>query len=279
VPTNNCFSIKSDIECFRQVVITPKTFGFIVEVQYEVKDEPKPKFRKDSVASIDIGLNNLCTITSDQQRPILVNGRIVKSFNQWYNKNPCKNASRKRYFRIENYFHHVSKFVVDYCVKNKIGKVVIGKNDGWKTGINLGRKNNQNFCSIPFYLLFEKIKYKAERAGLEVVFTEESYTSKASFLDRDPLPEYRKDVERHFSGKRKYRGLYVSGEGFALNADVNGSLNIKRKVIPEFQFTEIGDRSLAARPVIVNPLKAFGCCNFDREPKVVDDSNAKTSRV
>lgn len=274
IPTNKCFEIKSD-KPFKQVVVTPKTFGFIVEVQYELEEEKKPRLDKTKTASIDIGLNNLCTITSDQQRPILVNGRIVKSFNRWYNKNICKKTSKKRYFRLENYFHHVSKFVVDYCTRNKIGKLVIGKNDGWKQRINLGKKINQNFCSMPFYLLLEKIKYKAERVGLEVIFTEESYTSKASFLDNDPLPEYNKDNHPTFSGKRKHRGLYVSKDGFALNADVNGSLNIRRKVFPEWQFTAIGDRSLAARPVTVNPLKAFGCFVRNRVPKVVDGSNAE----
>ena len=100
-------------------------------------------------------------------------------------------------------------------------------------------------------MLLEKIKYKANIAGIEVIFTEESYTSKASFYDRDPLPVYG-DTEPEFSGKRKYRGLYVSN-GFAVNADVNGSLNIGRKVIPEF--AGIGDRSIAAMPVVINPLK------------------------
>ena len=100
-------------------------------------------------------------------------------------------------------------------------------------------------------MLLEKIKYKAAAEGIDVVFTEESYTSKSSFFDRDPLPAYG-DVEPEFSGKRKYRGLYVAS-GFAVNADVNGSLNIGRKVIPEF--LGIGDRSLAARPVVINPLK------------------------
>jgi IS605 OrfB family transposase len=153
---------------------------------------------------------------------------------------------------LENYFHHVSKFIVNECQKNGIGTIIIGKNDGWKNGINLGKKNNQAFCAVPTYLLLEKIKYKALAVGIEVVFTEESYTSKASFYDNDALPQYGDDAPE-FSGKRKHRGLYVTKDGFAVNADVNGSLNIGRKVIPEF--LGIGDRSLAARPVVVNPLK------------------------
>ena len=251
--TNNCFSVPYR-EGYKQVVITPKTFGFVIEVQYESKEkEKKTKVSKDKVATIDIGLNCLAAITYDQSRPILVNGRIVKSINQWYNKRPCKSRLRKRYFRLENYFHHVSKLIVDLCVKHGIGRIIIGKNDGWKSGINLGKKTNQAFCFVPTYLLLEKIKYKAVIAGIDITFTEESYTSKASFYDRDPLPKYGDPVPE-FSGRRKHRGLYVSKDGFAVNADVNGSLNIGRKVIPEF--LGIGDRSIAAMPVVINPLKA-----------------------
>lgn len=249
---NGCFSVRFR-ENYKQIVITPKTFGFMIEVQYENKDKKeKVKFNKDKICTIDLGLNNLCAITLDQQRPILINGRILKSINQWYNKNQCKKRLKKRYFRIENYFHHVSKLIIDLCLKNKTGKIIIGRNEGWKQNINLGKKTNQNFCMIPYYLLMEKIKYKAVLQGIEVIFTEESYTSKSSFYDRDILPKYG-DEKVKFSGKRKHRGLYVTSDGFAFNADINGSLNIGRKVIPEF--SGIGDRSIVAMPVVVNPLK------------------------
>ena len=281
IPTNKCFAVKSNRK-FKQVVITPKTFGFVVEVQYETEKEKEKlyaKLDKDKPCSIDIGLNNLCAITSDQQRPILVDGRIVKSFNQWFNKNQCKRNSRKRYFRIENYFHHVSKLVVQNCLEHGIGRIIIGKNDGWKSRMNMGKVNNQNFQCVPFYLLLEKIKYKAELVGISVVFTEEAYTSKASFLDGDPIPEYdREQSEPKMSGRRKHRGLYVSKDGFALNADVNGSLNIRRKVFPKFQLAGIGDRSLAARPVIVNPLKALGRSIVNGVPRVVDGSNQEADQ-
>lgn len=236
---NGCFSIPFK-ENYKQVIITPKTFGFMIEVQYENNEKKeKVKFDKDKICTIDLGLNNLCAITLDQQRPILINGRILKSINQWYNKNQCKSRSRKRYFRIENYFHHVSKLIIDLCIKNKTGKIIIGRNEGWKQNINLGKKTNQNFCSIPYYLLMEKIKYKAILQGIEVIFTEESYTSKSSFYDCDPLPKYGDDKIK-FSGKRKNRGLYITKDNFALNADVNGSLNIGRKVIPEFLGIGVG---------------------------------------
>jgi len=123
--------------------------------------------------------------------------------------------------------------------------------------MNLGKKTNQNFQYIPFWRLLEKVKYKAVLAGLEVVFTEEAYTSKSSFLDRDPLPVYEKGVSHTFSGKRVKRGLYRSADGRVVNADVNGSCNIGRKVIGNAEFLSRLDKSLAARPVRINPLKAF----------------------
>ena len=166
----------------------------MIEVQYESNQKKeKVKFEKGKICTIDIGLNTLAAITLDQNRPILVNGRILKSINQWYNKRPCKKRLKKRYFRIENYFHHVSKLIVDLCLKNKTGKIIIGRNEGWKQNIHLGKKTNQAFCSLPVFLLLEKIKYKAAIQGIEVIFTEESYTSKASFFDNDLLPKYGDD--------------------------------------------------------------------------------------
>jgi len=255
MPTNKCFSVQSTKK-FKQVVITPKTFGFVIDVQYEVTDQPKSTGK--GVCCIDIGLNNLAAITSDQlERPILVNGRIVKSINQWFNKKKTKHASQKRYWRLENYFHHVSKLIVNLCVKHDIGRIIIGKNDGWKQKMNLGKKTNQNFQSVPFCKLMHKIKYKAELAGIEVVFTEEAYTSKASFLARDPLPVYEKGVSHTFSGSRIKRGLYRSADGRVINSDVNGSANIGRKVIKDDDVLFRLDRSVAATPVRVNPLKFF----------------------
>jgi len=190
----------------------------------------------------------LCSITSDQMSPILINGRILKSVNQWFNKYPNKRNSRKRYWRIENYFHHVSTMIVRLCVKHKIGTIIIGRNKGWKIEMNIGSVNNQNFQYIPFWKLIQKIQYKAQALGIEVVLTEESYTSKASFLDRDPLDGSK------ISGKRIKRGLYESSNGILLNADINGSANICRKVIQNVDIINLLDRSLAARPVKVNPL-------------------------
>ena len=250
-PTNGCFEIKSSRK-FKQVVITPKRFGFVVDVQYE--QESPHKVKGKGVVCVDIGLNNLAAITSDQFSPILVNGRIVKSINQWFNKHPSKRNSRKRHWRLENYFHHVSKLIVDLCVKHNCGTIIIGKNDGWKQEMNLGKRTNQNFQYVPFFNLMQKIGYKASLVGVKVVFTEEAYTSQSSFLDRDPLPAYG-EAEPQFSGKRVKRGLYRAANGRLLNADVNGSANIGRKVIQNEVVIQGLDRSVAATPVAINPLK------------------------
>lgn len=244
-----------------QVVLRPKSWGFVVEVQYEVKEKKADVDRK-KVCCIDLGLNNLCAITSDQYKPILVNGRPLKSINQWYNKKPNVRRSAKRYWRIENYMHHVSKLIVDNCISHGIGTIIIGKNTGWKRNINLGRKTNQAFCFIPIDSLLQKISYKAKLVGIQVVMTEEAYTSKASFIDRDPLPAYERGVEPpQFSGKRVKRGLYKASSGQLVNADVNGACNIGRKVIQNTEFFSRLDRSLAARPVKINPLEKLGALN------------------
>jgi putative transposase len=279
-PTNKCFYIKSDKK-FKQIIITPKTFGFIVDVVYhtivESEKEKEGICSKNKSCFIDLGVNNLCTITSDQQiRPVLVNGRPLKSINQWFNKHQSKVRSRKRYFRTENYFHHVSKFIIQYCIANGINQIIIGKNNGWKQKMKMLKNINQNFQYIAFYKLMEKIRYKAEIKGIKVIFIEESYTSQASAIDGDSLPKYNKNnIPPLFSGKRKYRGLYVTKNGFAIHADVNGSLNIGRKVIPEF-LPGIGDRSLAARPVRINPLKIFAhniYCGADKDRLILQTQN------
>ena len=258
VPTNKCFDIKSEIKNFKQVTITPKTFGFIVDIQYEEnKQKEKTKIDKSKICSIDLGINNLCAITSDQHNPILINGRILKSINQWYNKNPGKNKSRKRYFRIENYFHHVSKLIVQNCIEHQIGTIIIGRNNNWKQNMNMGKKNNQKFQYIPFCNLLQKLEYKAKSYGISIIYTEESYTSQSSYLDRDPLPEYNKEEKPIFSGKRIKRGLYETKEGKLLNSDINGSANIGRKVIQNEDILFRLDRSLAARPIAINPLRKF----------------------
>jgi putative transposase len=230
-----------------QVRIVPKLDHYVIEVIYTV--EYAPKSSGIYVAGVDLGLNNLMAITSNHPgiKPLLINGRPLKSINQFFNKRVAKAQSieawrqikklnSKRDRRIDNYLHTVSRRVIDWCQINDIGQLIIGNNSGWKQDINIGKKNNQEFTKIPHAKLISLLTYKAQLAGIEVTTTEESYTSKASALDCDTLPVYKvkSDVKPVFSGKRVKRGLYKTSDGRTINADTNGSLNIARKVIPNF---------------------------------------------
>ncbi len=175
----------------------------------------------------------------------------MKSINQYYNKRKAElqkklghtgttkrieHLTTKRNRRIDHYMHTASKRIIDLLVKEGIGTLVIGKNDGWKQEANMGKRTNQNFVSIPHARFIAMLTYKAQLVGIRVVVTEESYTSKASLLDLDPLPvrDPNNGDEKHtFSGKRIKRGLYRAADGRVLNADINGSGNIIRKVVPD----------------------------------------------
>lgn len=243
---------------FDQVRIVPKRFGYMIEVVYT---KEKLKLRKNkNKASVDLGLNNLISITSNCANALIVNGRILKSINQQCNRLLSKNLSEKKriqvlkkhYFRSKNYLHHSTKTTLNYCLKHKISEVVIGYNQGWKESINKWRKDvKQNQKMVAFYELLQMLKYKLELHGINVIETEESYTSQSSYFDNDPLPKYGDSEIPVFSGKRVKRGLYKLKDGSFVNSDLNGSLNIGRKVIHEY----VVDRSLVARPLKVNPLK------------------------
>ena len=196
---------------------------------------------------------------------MIINGRPVKSINQYYNKRKAdlqkklghtgttkrmERLTNKRNRRIDHYMHTASKRIIDLLVKKGIGTLVIGKNAGWKQESNLGKRTNQNFVQIPHARFIAMLTYKAELVGIRVIITEESYTSKASFLDGDPLPEYNPDDEKEhtFSGRRVKRGLYRAANGQAINADCNGSYNIIRKVAPD-AFTAEGVEDVAVHPV------------------------------
>ncbi len=230
-----------------QVRIVPKLNHYVIEVVYTV-DEPS-LLNGEYIAGVDLGLNNLMAITSNHPgiRPLLINGRPLKSINQFFNKRVAKvqaikadrqikELNSKGDRRIDNYLHTVSRHVIDWCHLNGIGQLIIGKNQGWKQDINIGKKNNQEFTKIPHGKLIHLLTYKAQLAGITVTLTEESYTSKASALDGDKLPKFseKSDIKPTFSGKRVKRGLYKTSTGRTINADTNGSMNIARKVIPNF---------------------------------------------
>ena len=201
---------------------------------------------------------------------MLVNGRPLKSINQFYNKRKAKlqsqlkgnrqtssrirHLTRCRHQKVDNYLHHASRLVVDFLSAKRMGTLVIGKNAQWKTEIDLGKQTNQNFVSIPHARLIEMLEYKARLVGIEVIVQEESYSSRASFLGLDSIPVYGKtDKDPVFTGKRIKRGLYKTSVGQLINSDVNGSYNILRKAIPNAFSNGIG--SCVVQPRRVNPLK------------------------
>lgn len=252
----------------KEVRIVPSLDGYMVEVIYE-KEARCCQLNQDSTAAIDIGLNNLAAVTSNQKgfNPILVNGRPLKSINQFYNKRKAflqscltvgtktssqiRKLTAKRNRKIEDYLHKASRYVIDYLVAHQIGKLVIGKNPLWKQKVKLRRTGNQNFVSVPHHRFISMLTYKAQLVGMEVIIQEESYTSKASFLDLDPIPTYgkREDLPK-LSGRRLKRGLYKShSTGRIINSDVNGSLNILRKAAPSM-FAD-GVEGVVVRPVKV----------------------------
>jgi len=234
-----------------QVRIVPRKGFYMIEVVYG-KAVKQAEMNPAYYAGIDIGMNNLVALTSNKPGfvPVVVNGRPVKSTNQFYNKRKAELQKRlgytgttkrmermtnKRNRRIDHYMHTVSHRIIDLLVKEGIGVLVIGKNDGWKQETNMGKRTNQNFVQIPHARFIQMLTYKAELVGILVEITEESYTSQASFLDCDPLPVYKPNDEATytFSGKRVKRGLYRASNGREINADSNGAYNIIRKVAPD----------------------------------------------
>ena len=240
--------IPTKVENPQQVRIVPKTGCYVIEVIYEIK-ENKPK-QNQRIASIDLGLNNLATVvTNDGDNPILISGKKIKSINQYYNKMTSKKKALlpydiftsksldrlwlKRNNKISYEIHKVTKFLANYFDERDVSIVVIGNNSGWKNGINIGRRNNQNFVNIPYTKFINQLTYKCQLLGITVITREESYTSKASFLDYDEIPNYKDEVKPKFSGKRVKRGLYRSTTR-KINADVNGAYNIMVKENPNY---------------------------------------------
>tara|TARA_Y100001960_G_C14781601_1_gene887221 strand:- start:1974 stop:3227 length:1254 start_codon:yes stop_codon:yes gene_type:complete len=258
-----------------QIRFVPHGHCFCLEVIYEsdISMENKEikkkdiKLNSDNVLGIDLGVNNLLTMVTniDALPPLLYKGKVIKSINHLYNKSKAyyqevgntaliEKLSIKRFCQINDYMHKASNFVINYCLKNDIGKIVIGKNEGWKQSINIGRVNNQNFVSIPFNKLLAQIEYKAKLVNIEVVITEESYTSKSDSLALDILPVYNKDDKKtyQFKGRRVKRGLYKSSIGKIINADVNGAINILRKVIGDGFVKNLTNKGFVFNPETVS---------------------------
>lgn len=237
---------KNHIKVVDQIRIVPGIGRYVVEVVYTIPD-PIKKSDNSRYAAIDLGVNNLMTLTTniDKHIPFVISGKRVKSINHYYNKKkahytslipknkPYKTTKRlrrleyKRYTKINDYFHKASRYIVNYLVSENICTLIIGNNKGWKQNTNIGNVNNQNFVQIPFYRLIQMLSYKCKMSGINIEIITEEYTSKCSFLDNEVIGKHDK-----YLGKRITRGLFISSSGKSINADVNGSYNILRKCKP-----------------------------------------------
>ena len=234
----------------KEIRIIPKQHSRYFEIQYTYEvEEVQRELNKNNVLGIDLGIDNLCTCVTNTGASFIIDGRKLKSINQYYNKINAKLQSikdkqktssttlrqkriaRKRNNRIEDYLSKAARIIVNYCLNNDIGKLVLGYNEDFQRNSNIGSINNQNFVNIPYGKLRDKLIYLCKLYGIEFKLQEESYTSKASFFDGDIIPVYDKENQKEyiFSGKRIKRGLYQTSTGKLINADCNGALNILRK--------------------------------------------------
>lgn len=245
-----------------QVRFIPKGTCYMMEIVYEV-EIPDYEIKSKNVLSIDLGVNNLATMTNNiGLRPIIINGKGIKSINQYYNKqlakeksllvkrndkhwsNKLNNMTLKRYNRIKNYIHNTTAFIIKYCKEFNIDTVVIGINHKWKQNINLGDKTNQKFAYIPFNMIIKQLQYKCQDNAINFIETEESYTSGTSFLDNE-LP-----IKENYNKSRRFkRGLFKTNEGRLINSDVNGSLQIMKKVFSNTISYEI---EVNLTPIVIN---------------------------
>lgn len=235
----------------KEIRIIPKAKARFFEIQYIYEAESiQRNLNPNNALAIDLGINNLVTAVSNTGRSFIIDGRRLKSINQWFNKenarlqsikdkqhfgkmttNRQKSIARDRNNKVNDYMNKTAKKIIDFCITNNIGLLVAGYNETFQLGSNIGKQNNQNFVNIPFGKLRDKLEHLCALNGIIFVKQEESYTSKASFWDKDVIPVYNADnpKEYTFSGKRTHRGEYQTSNGRRFNADVNGALNILRK--------------------------------------------------
>lgn len=247
-----------------QVRFIPRGSCYVMEIVYET-EVPDVKVESNRIASIDLGVDNLVTMTNNiGLNPIIINGKGIKSINQYYNKRLAKEKSLlkirhgkewsnkldsitfKRYQRIKNYMHNASAYVAKWCIENNINTLVVGKNKEWKQNTDMSKQSNQKFVSIPYQMLLQQLKYKCENVGIKYVETEESYSSGTSFLDGEEPVKQNYDKSR-----RIQRGLFRSDFGLLINSDVNGSLQIMMKVFPN-AFNERYGIEGVLTPIVIN---------------------------
>ena len=235
----------------KEIRIIPKANARFFEIQYTYEAEcVQRNLNTNNALALDLGINNLVTAVSNSGKSFIIDGKKLKSINQWYNKQNARLQSvkdkqhfgrkptnrqraicRARNNKVNDYMNKVARKIIDYCIKNDIGTLVVGYNETFQKSSHMGKQNNQSFVNIPYGQLRFKLEYLCELNGITYVKQEESYTSKASFWDKDNIPVYNNDNPQSyvFSGKRIHRGMYQCANGKCLNADVNGALNIMRK--------------------------------------------------
>jgi putative transposase len=235
----------------------------IVEVIHEVT-EPEMRQKKGNMAGLDLGLNNLATVGGNKIRPFIINGRPLKSINQYWNSEvarlkPClkegvyssariRALNRKRNAKVKDYLHKASHMLVNQLATLEVDTLVVGHNKEWKQDINIGKRNNQNFVQIPHSYFIDMLAYKCRLVGIEVIQREESYTSKCSFMDNELIKKLDK-----YGGRRIKRGLFRSQNGRLINADLNAALNILKKEVGEFQYSI----EVCSTPVVQVPERVY----------------------
>ncbi len=235
----------------KEIRILPKANARFFEIQYIYEaDCVQRNLNQSNALALDLGINNLVTAVSNTGRSFIIDGKRLKSINQWFNKenarlqsikdkqhfgkkttNRQKAIARDRNNKVNDYMNKAARKVINYCISNDIETLVVGYNETFQRGSNIGKQNNQTFVNIPYGRFRDKLEYLCELNGITFIKQEESYTSKASFWDRDVIPVYNSDnpKEYQFSGRRTHRGQYKTASGNTLNADINGALNILRK--------------------------------------------------
>ena len=235
----------------KEIRIIPKANARFFEIQYIYKAECiQRNLNTNNALALDLGINNLVTAVSSNGKSFIIDGRRLKSINQWFNKenarlqsikdkqhfgrkstNRQKMIASNRNNNVNDYMNKTACKVIDYCIANDIGTLIVGYNETFQRNSNIGKRNNQNFVKIPYGQLRNKLEYLCELNNIIFVKQEESYTSKASFWDKDEMPVYNADnpAEYQFRGTRVHRGLYKTANGKTFNADINGALNIMRK--------------------------------------------------
>lgn len=262
-PFNNMFRTKVTGHHLSTRIV-PSGNCYILEIVYNKENKCILNLDRNRVISIDLGVNNFVTMVNNiGKQPIVINGKGIKSYNQYWNKEISKyrrvakkvngldwtkrleQLTTKRDFKMNYFMHCASKYVIDYCINNNVGTIVIGKNDKWKQECTMSRFVNQNFVQLPYEQFIDKLKYKAQDYNIQVIETEEAYTSGTSFLDGE-LP-----VKKNYNKDRRvHRGLFISNNGIRINADVNGAYQIMRKVFPNvFNNGIVG---VHLHPVIIN---------------------------